>query len=140
MPHLTLWRKGNSRPGIALAAVCSVLLAAGCAAEKPRLAVPVNTNPSPYASGKAHVEPLFYNGKTYQVRMQHVVAEQVFHVNVSAPGRTLGNTPGDERIVSEVGRNAVNHFACPDGQRARLDPGSAKPAVNAGWDMRVRCV
>ena len=140
MPHLPLRRNGNSPIAGLCVAVCCTLLAAGCAAEKPRLAVPVNTNPSPYASGKAHVEPLFYNGKTYQVRMQHVLAEQVFHVNVSAPGRTLGNTPGDERIVSEVGRNAVNHFACPDGQRARLDPGSAKPAVNAGWDMRVRCV
>lgn len=117
----------------------AVAVLAGCAAERPKLVV-ANTNPSPYASGNIHTEPLFYNGKTYQVRMQHVVAEQVFNVNVSAPGRLLGKTAGDERIVSEVGRNAVRHFACSDSQRAQVEPGSARPAVNAGWDMRVRCV
>jgi hypothetical protein len=110
----------------------------GCAAEKPRLAS-VNTNPSPYASGKIHTEPLYYNGKTYQVRMQHRVSDGIFLVNVSAPGRRLGTTPGDGEIVSEVGRNAVNHFACPDSQRARVQPGSARPAANQGWDMRVKC-
>lgn len=119
--------------------LAACVLAAGCAAEKPKL-VAVNTNPSPYASGKIHTEPLYYNGKTYQVRMQHVVADQVFLVNVAAPGRTLGSTDGDRHIVSEVGRNAVNHFACPDKQKARVEPGSAKPAVNSGWDMRVKCV
>ena len=139
MPYMAPPREGNSR-GLVAVLLAACLLAGACAAEKPRLAVPVNTNPSPYASGKIHTEPLFYNGRTYQVRMQHVVAEQVFSVNVSAPGRTLGNTSGDQRIVSEVGRNAVNHFACPDGQRAQVEPGSEKPAVNAGWDMRVRCV
>jgi hypothetical protein len=68
----------------------------GCAAEKPRLAS-VNTNPSPYASGKIHTEPLYYNGKTYQVRMQHRVSDGVFLVNVSAPGRRLGTTPAMAR-------------------------------------------
>jgi hypothetical protein len=120
----------------------AVILAGGlvvaCAAEKPRI-VPVNTNPSPYASGAIHTEPLYYNGRTYQVRMQHIAADEVYLVNVSAPGRRLGNSEGDIRIVSEVGRNAVNHFACPDKHKARLEPGSAKAAANAGWDMRVRC-
>ncbi len=115
------------------------LLAVACAAEKPRI-VAVNTpKASPYASGAIHTEPLYYNGRTYQVRMQHVAADKVYLVNVSAPGRRLGSTEGDIRIVSEVGRNAVNHFACPDKHKARLEPGSAKVAANAGWDMRVRC-
>lgn len=139
MPYKKPVRDGKLRLNtVLIMALC--MLAVACAAEKPRLEVPVNTNPSPYASGKLHVEPLFYNGKTYQVSMQHMVAQKVFNVNVSAPGRRLGKTSGDEHIVSEVGRNAVNHFACPDGQRAQVEPGSAKPAVNAGWDMRVRCV
>ena len=113
-------------------------LAVRVRSRKPRLAS-VNTNPSPYASGKIHTEPLYYNGKTYQVRMQHRVSDGIFLVNVSAPGRRLGTTPGDGEIVSEVGRNAVNHFACPDSQRARVQPGSARPAANQGWDMRVKC-
>jgi hypothetical protein len=71
----------------------SVVWLSGCAAEKPRLAS-VNTNPSPYASGKIHTEPLYYNGKTYQVRMQHRVSDGIFLVNVSAPGRRLGTTSG----------------------------------------------
>jgi hypothetical protein len=142
MPQSPLVRKGelgNMRQlRLILAVLGASAMLSACAAEKPRLAT-VNTNPSPYASGKIHTEPLYYNGKTYQVRMQHRVSDGVFLVNVSAPGRRLGTTSGDGQIVSEVGRNAVNHFACPDSQRARVQPGSARPAANQGWDMRVTC-
>jgi hypothetical protein len=108
-----------------------------CAADKPDITV--DTNPSPYSSGKTHSEPLFYNGKTYQVQFRHDVAQQVYHVNVSAAGRVLGKSAGDSRIVSEVGRNAINHFACQSGQKAEIIPGSAKPTA-AGWSMQARCV
>ncbi len=116
-----------------------LLLVSGCAAEKPKLAAVVNDNPSPYAKGQSHTEPLYYNGRTYRVQFRHIIAEKVFDVNVSAPGRTLGQEAGDSLIVSEVGRNAINHFACKDTQKAQILPGSAKPA-GQGWEMRARCV
>ena len=114
------------------------LTVSACASEKPKLAM-VNANPSPYAQGQAHTEPLFYNGRTYQVQFRHIVAEQVFDVNVSAPGRSLGKTPADSRIVSEVGRNAINHFACKDDQKAQIVDGSVQPGT-VGWKMRAQCV
>ncbi len=116
----------------------TVLAISACASEKPKL-VAINTNPSPYAQGQAHTEPLYYNGRTYQVQFRHIVAEQVFDVNVSAPGRSLGKTPADSRIVSEVGRNAINHFTCKDGQKAQIVDGSVQPGT-VGWKMRARCV
>jgi hypothetical protein len=109
----------------------------GCAADKSGIAV--DTNPSPYSSGKTHSEPLFYNGKTYQVQFRHDIARQIYHVNVSAAGRVLGKTAEDGRIVAEVGRNAINHFACQSSHRAEIIPGSPKPTA-AGWKMQARCV
>ncbi|MEO9874597.1 MAG: hypothetical protein ABJM26_13720 [Anderseniella sp.] len=115
----------------------TVLTIAACASEKPKLAS-INTNPSPYAQGEAHTEPLYYNGRTYQVQFRHIIAEQVYTVNVSARGRSLGKTAADARIVSEVGRNAVNHFACKDNQKAQILDGSVQPST-VGWNMRARC-
>ena len=115
----------------------TVLAISACASEKPELAS-INTNPSPYAQGEAHTEPLYYNGRTYQVQFRHIIAEQVFTVNVSARGRSLGRTAEDGRIVSEVGRNAVNHFACKNNQKAQIVDGSLQPGT-VGWNMRARC-
>lgn len=115
----------------------AVLALSGCASKKPELAA-INTNPSPYAQGQAHTEPLYYNGRTYQVQFRHIIAEQVFAVNVSARGRSLGKTAADGRIVSEVGRNAINHFACKDSQKAQILAGSVQPSA-VGWKMRARC-
>jgi hypothetical protein len=116
----------------------AVLALTACASEKPELAT-INTNPSPYAQGEAHSEPLFYNGRTYQVQFRHIVAEKVYTVNVSARGRSLGRTEDDGRIVSEVGRNAINHFACRDTQKAQILDGSLQPGT-VGWNMQARCV
>lgn len=116
----------------------TVMAVAACASDKPELAA-INTNPSPYAQGQAHTEPLYYNGRTYQVQFRHIIAEQVFAVNVSARGRSLGKTAADRRIVSEVGRNAINHFACKDSQKAQILDGSVQPSA-VGWKMRARCV
>ena len=109
-----------------------------CASEKPELAT-INSNPSPYAQGAAHSEPLFYNGRTYQVQFRHIVGEQVYTVNVTARGGSLGRTAADRRTASEVGRNAIGHFACEDGQKAKILKGSAQPGA-VGWNMRARCV
>ncbi len=116
----------------------AVLALTACASEKPELAT-INTNPSPYAQGEAHSEPLFYNGRTYQVQFRHIVADKVYTVNVSARGRSLGRTEDDGRIVSEVGRNAINHFACRDTQKAQILDGSLQPGT-VGWNMQARCV
>jgi hypothetical protein len=119
-------------------ALVAVFLLCACAGEKPGVVAVVNDNPSPYAKGQSHTEPLYYNGRTYRVQFRHVIEKKVFDVNVSAPGRVLGKTAEDKRIASEVGRNAVNHFACKDSQKARVLDESAKPTA-AGWKMQARC-
>ena len=70
-----------------------VLTISACASEKPDLAA-IKSNPSPYAQGQAHTEPLYYNGRTYQVQFRHIIAEQVYAVNVSVRGRSLGHALG----------------------------------------------
>ncbi len=40
--------------------------------------------------------------------------------------------------MSDVGHNAINHFACQDGVKALVLDGSVQPG-NVGWKMRARC-
>ena len=122
---------------IAVLGLTAVTVSA-CLSDRPKLAS-VNSSPPQLEQGPARSEPLFYNGRTYQVQFRHVGAEQVYAVNVSARGRVLGKTAADGRVMSEVGRNAINHFACQDGQKAQVLDGSVQPGI-AGWNMRARCV
>ncbi len=57
---------------------------------------------------------------------------------VSAPGRRLGATRGDARIVAQVAASTVQHFTCRDGQKAHVRPGSLQPR-NGHWLMLVDC-
>jgi len=108
-----------------------------CLSDRPKPASVSSISPQP-EQGPARTEPLFYNGRTYHVQFRHIGAEQVYAVNVSARGSVLGKTSADGRVMSEVGRNAINHFACQDGRKAQILDGSVQPG-NVGWKMRARC-
>jgi len=108
-----------------------------CLSDRPKFAS-VNSSAPQHEQGPARTEPLFYNGRTYQVQFRPIGAEQVYAVNVSARGSVLGKTAADGRVMSEVGRNAINHFVCQKGQKAQVLDGSVQPGI-AGWNMRARC-
>lgn len=108
-----------------------------CLSDRPKLAT-VNSSPPPTPQAPARSEPLFYNGRTYQVQFRLVGTEQVYAVNVTARGSVLGKTAADRPVMFEVGRNAINHFVCQDGQQAQVLHGSVQPGI-AGWNLRARC-
>ena len=116
----------------------TALSVSACLSDRPKLAS-VGSIPPQHELGPARVEPLFYNGRTYQVQFRRIEVEQTYAVNVSARGSVLGKTSADGRVMSEVGRNAINHFVCQDGQKAQVLDGSLQPGI-AGWQMRARCV
>lgn len=122
---------------IAVLGLTAVTVSA-CLSDRPKLAS-VNSGPPQTEQEPARTEPLFYNGRTYQVQFRHMAPEQVYAVNVTARGSVLGKTAADGRVMSEVGRNAINHFACQDGQKAEVLDGSVQPGI-AGWNLRARCV
>jgi hypothetical protein len=59
-------------------------------------------------------------------------------VKVSAPGRRLGGTAGDERIVEQIAVSTVRHFTCRDGEQARVRSGSARMRDGV-WHMVIMC-
>ena len=85
----------------------------------------------------ARRERVNYNGRYYDVSMQRRGGGHL--VRVSAPGRRLGATAGDRRIVEQIAASTVNYFACREGGRAKVLPGSQRH-VAGRWEMVVRCM
>ncbi len=80
-------------------------------------------------------EPVIYNGRRYQVAFRRR-AGGTFAVRISAPGRRLGATAGDGRIMRAVAEAAVHHFHCRSSQKARLR--NPRPE-NGRWLMEASC-
>ena len=80
-------------------------------------------------------EPVIYNGRHYRVAFRKR-ADGRYDVRISAPGRRLGHTPGDGRIMRAVAEAAVHHFHCRSSETARLR--NLRPE-NGRWLMEASC-
>jgi hypothetical protein len=91
-------------------------------AEKPVVAqVPVQ---------KARSEPIFYNGKTYQLRFAPA-SGGAYDMAVS------GMTDKQQKDAVAVATSSLRYFACPDGKTGKL---LNQPSYSAGaWKMTGRC-
>lgn len=119
-----------------LACLGAVSLLVGCQQQ------PKNVNfvshPAPQEGQRS--EPVFFNGKNYQVDFAYAKALGVYNVTVSGRhGRSLGSQAGDQKIVEQLASSAVGHFACPGSQKGRIVPGSASHGKGK-WNMQARCV
>lgn len=114
----------------------SGLAACQKAAREPRPGITAHAGP--YADGREHVETVRYNGRDYRVSMRRLPASDIFALRVAAPGRALGGTPGDLRIVSQIALSTLRHFACADGRRARPLPDTARHEKGT-WTLKARC-
>lgn len=89
------------------------------------------TNDKPQAVQTAsRSEPIFYNGKTYKLDFSSRDAG-LFDMAVSGMG------PKQKKDAVAVATSSLGYFACPDGQRGRLqnDPAYA----DAKWRMQAKC-
>ena len=94
---------------------------------------------NPYADGVTHTEPVFYNGKHYNMQFRFAAAQNLYDVNIAGRGgRALGGKPGDERIISEVAASALGHFTCARGQKGRVIPGTVRH-TGKSWNLKARC-
>ncbi len=86
------------------------------------------STPAPVA--KARSEPVFYNGKTYQLDF----APDGGGSFAMAVG---GMTAKQEKDAVAVATSSLRYFACPEGRTGTL---TRKPAFAAGtWKMQARC-
>ena len=87
----------------------------------------------------AHTEPVHFNGQRYSVTFRYQSGLAGYDVTVRRPKRPLKNTKGDRSSAVEVATSSVSHFACPNGQRAKMVPGSAAFAASKVWSLKARC-
>ena len=76
-------------------------------------------------------EPIFYNGKTYQLNFSSVQGSGVFDMRVSGMG------PKQSKDAVAVATSSLGYFACPDGQKGRLT--GAPAYADAKWRMQAKC-
>jgi hypothetical protein len=121
--------------GRGLAVVFLGAIVAACASQK----APVLVVSSPYQSGQRHTEPVFYNGKHYEVSFAFNAIANVYDMTVSGSGgRPLGGTGGDRKTVEAIAASAVRHFACPDRQKGHIVVNSTRHN-GTSWQLQARC-
>jgi len=108
-----------------------VLPLAACNNEANGVRISTEKAAPPPVAIKARSEPVFYNGKTYQLDLSPAAGG---HFDMAVAGMTAKQ----EKDAVAVATSSLRYFACPDGKSGQL---SSKPAYTAGaWKMRARCV
>ncbi|NJM30389.1 MAG: hypothetical protein HC855_10060 [Rhizobiales bacterium] len=106
-------------------------LALGLAACANKPEVKVNKGGPQVVQTKSRSEPIFYNGKTYQLDYSYLESQGVFDMRVSGMG------PKQQKDAVAVATSSLRYFACPDGQTGRLQ---GSPAYEGSrWKMQARC-
>ena len=80
---------------------------------------------------KSRSEPIFYNGKTYQLDYSYAEGSGMFDMAVSGMGAK------QQKDAVAVATSALGYFACPDGQKGHL---AGAPRYDGGkWKMQAKC-
>jgi hypothetical protein len=87
--------------------------------DKPQVAVP-----------KARSEPIFYNGKTYQLDFGPA-SGGAYDMVVS------GMSSKQKKDAVAVATSALGYYACPDGQKGRLQ--NEPSYAGSKWRMQAKC-
>lgn len=90
-------------------------------------------------SGVKHTEPVQFNGQRYHVTFQYQSSFAGYDVSTRRPQRPLGNTQRDKQASVEVMTSALRHFACANGQKVKVTPGSASYTPAKTWALKARC-
>ena len=106
---------------------CSIILLGGCASKSR-----VNINRiSQTVQTKSRSEPIFYNGKTYQLDYTYAEGQGAFDMKVSGLG------PKQQQDAVNITTSSLAYFACPDGQRGKI---IGQPTyVGDRWTIQAKC-
>jgi hypothetical protein len=106
---------------------CALVLLAACTT-KSKIEV---THVAPTVQTKSRSEPIFYNGKNYQLDYSFNEAQSVFDMRVSGLG------PKQQKDATNIATSSLAYYACPDGQRGKL---IGTPAfVDGKWALQAKC-
>jgi hypothetical protein len=100
---------------------------AACA-QKPNVNI---TRSAPQVQTASRSEPIFYNGRTYQLDYAFNEGQSAFDMKVSGLG------PKQQKDAVNIATSALAYYACPNGQRGRLQ---GTPSYAQGkWDVQATC-
>jgi hypothetical protein len=114
-------------------ALILALLLAACSREPVRIentkpAEPPPTKPAPVV--KFRKEPIFYNGKTYQLSFGEGKGDTAM--------RVAGMTAKQQKDAEAVATSSLRYFKCKDSQSSKLTSGPRY--IENVWEMTARCV
>src|SRR5215208_714132 len=90
--------------------ICAFALLAGCTTGSK---VTFNRGTASVQTA-ARSEPIFYNGKTYQLDYNYIEGQGAFDMKMS------GLSPKQQQDAMNIATSGLSYFACPDGQRGKL--------------------
>ena len=90
-------------------------------------------------SGVAHTEPVHFNGQRYRVTFTYQSSFSGYDVSVVRPASPLRDSGRDKSASVEVMTSSLAHFACANGQKAKVTPGSTAFATGNAWTLKARC-
>jgi hypothetical protein len=80
---------------------------------------------------KSRSEPIFYNGKNYQLDYSYNEAQSAFDMKVAGLG------PKQQKDATNIATSALAYYACPDGLRGKL---TGVPAyADSKWGLQAKC-
>ncbi len=107
--------------------ICGFALLAGCTTGSK---VTINRGTATVQTA-SRSEPIFYNGKTYQLDYNYVEGQGAFDMRVS------GLSPRQQQDAVDIATSGLSYFACPDGQRGKL---MGMPVyVGKKWTAYAKC-
>ena len=107
--------------------ICALALLGGCTSKSK-----VNINrTSQTVQTNSRSEPIFYNGKTYQLDYTYAEGQGAFDMKVSGLG------PKQQQDAVNIATSSLGYFACPDGQRGRII-GQPRYASDK-WTIQAKC-
>jgi hypothetical protein len=109
--------------------ICLLLLAA-CSRPESAVRVTAEKPVAPAPVPAARTEPIFYNGKTYQLKLAPQAGGN-FDLAVN------GMTAAQRKDAVAVATSALRYFACPDGKTGKLN--NAPVFGGGSWKMSARC-
>jgi hypothetical protein len=93
---------------------------------------------APFADGREHKEPVFYNDHMYAVTYRFDAGAAAYKVRVARQGRAMKAGEANQKAAEAIATSSLSHFACPTKKRAQILPGSLLHD-GAAYSMNLRC-
>jgi hypothetical protein len=112
-----------------LVPIVLILVLSGCSSDKGTIRV-TNDSAAAGSSANSRREPIFYNGKTYQLDFAPLEGGR-FAMAVN------GMSKSQQKDAVAVATSSLRYFKCPDGQNGTLT--DQPQYIDNQWRMTARC-